>query len=202
MSEEIEDTNALDSFSFFDVLEGTSYPEDSVTVSLNEKAAHQAKKLLLEYQTLENPDEKTLNKFKDDLDKVRADIEKSRVTFDLRGVDAERVTSARDIVEEMFVDKKKTFPGADGRMRKFLPEEHAMDYARMMNAVVMSMYITRVTYHGNGKQFIGLSADEVARFFDKAPSAAKTLLANAVSSLQVDASAYESELDEGFFQKS
>lgn len=203
MTEDItEDTTEFDNFSFLDVLEGTSYPEETVTVALNEKAAHQAKKLMLQYQEMEDPTQEELETFRKDLDKVRADIDKSRVTFDLRGVDAEKITSAGDIVDEMFVDKKRSFTGADGRQRKYIPDEVAKDYARMMNAVVMSMYITRVTYHANGKTFIGLTPDEVAAFFDKAPAAAKAKLAQAVTGLQVDAASYEAELDEGFFPKS
>lgn len=203
MTEEIaEDTTEFDNFSFFDVLEGTSYPEDTVTVALDEKAAHEAKKLMVEYSKMENPTTEELNDFQDRLSKVRKRIDDSRVTFDLRGVDAEKISSAGDIVDEMFVDKKVSFRGADGRQRKYIPDEVAKDYARMMNAVVMSMYIVKATYHKNGKTFIGLSPDDVARFFDKAPSAAKGKLAEAVNGLQVEAAAYEAELDEGFFPKS
>lgn len=203
MTEEItEDTSEFDNFSFFDVLEGTSYPEDTVTVALDERAAHQAKKLMVEHSMMENPTTKELEDFQARLSKVRKDIDESRVTFDLRGVDAEKIASAGDIVDEMFVDKKVSFKGADGRVRKYIPDEVAKDYARMMNAVVMSMYIVRATYHRNGKSFIGLSPDDVARFYDKAPSAAKAKLSAAVQGLQVEAAAYEAELDEGFFPKS
>lgn len=203
MTEDItEDTTEFDNFSFLDVLEGTSYPEETVTIALDERAAHEAKKLMLEFNSMENPSTKELEAFRDKLEAVRKRIDESRVTFDLRGVDAEKITSASDIVDEMFVDKKLSFRGADGRQRKYIPDEVAKDYARMMNAVVMSMYIVKVTYHKNGKTFIGLNPDEVAAFFDKAPAAAKTRLAQAVTGLQVEAEAYEAELDEGFFPKS
>ncbi|AXC36277.1 tail assembly chaperone [Microbacterium phage Fork] len=202
MTEEItEDTTEFDNFSFFDVLEGTSYPEDTVTVALNEKAAYQAKKLMLEHAAMENPTKAELESFQKRLERVRNEIEESKVTFDLRGVDAEKISSAGDIVDEMFVDKKLTFKGADGRVRKYIPDEVAKDYARMMNAVVMSMYVVRATYHRNGKTFIGISPDDMARFFDKAPEAAKGRLADAVRGLRVEAEAYEAELDEGFFSE-
>lgn len=202
MSEEIENTDPLENFSFFDVLEGTSYPKDEVTVSLNESAGYQAQKLMAEAAEMEDPTPEKLEDLRKRLDKFRKEIEDSRVTFKLTGVSSEMISSSKDIVDEQFVDKKKTIAGANGRPIKYLPEEHALDYQRMLNAVVMSMHIEQVTYQKNGFSKIGLTPDEVAAFYDKAPTAAKARLSAAITGLQVDSDSFEAELDEGFFPKS
>lgn len=208
MSEEIElnagDAEIVtpDTFSFFEMMDAVSYPTDEVTVFLDEAAAHSAQKIVREFNEMEDPTEKELKDFKDRIAKLRQRIEDSKVTFYLKGVPDEIVTGAKDMVDERFMDKRKQIRAADGSLRKYLPEEHALAYARLLNATVTSMHIEKAVYHKNGAEFPNPEPDFIAAFYDKAPTAAQQLLSEAVSGLRVQSVEYEQSFDEGFFPKS
>lgn len=197
---------APDDFSFFDVLEGVSYPEDEVTVVLDEKAAYRLQKVMTKADALErqaeDPTQEEIDAIHDELASIRKDLEKSRVTFYLRGVDGEHIGTAKDVVDGRFEDKKKQTVSAQGQPVRYIPESEAQNYARMMNAVVMSMYVVGVKEHRTGKRKSVMTPDEMAAFYDKAPQAAKERLSSAIAQLRVDSDAYEAQLDEGFFPKS
>lgn len=202
MTEEIENQTDFDSFSLFDVLDGVSYPTDEVTVALNEAAAYRAQALVREATELESPTEEQLADISERIAKARQEIEDSKVTFYLRGISDEKIASAGEIVDDLFIDKKRSIKSANGTPMKYLPQEHAKDYSRMLNAVVISMHIERMTEHKTGRTRTAPSMDEIAAFYDKAPLAAKQRLGDAVAKLRVDSGAYEAGLDEGFFPKS
>lgn len=197
-------------FSLYDLLEAVEYPTDEVTVSLNERAAHQLARLDREIKEyLADGDEETgevsderLAEYREKLDNLRAQIDKSKVTFYLRGVPDDVVTGANDIVEAAFDDKKKNTKTADGRIVKVLPENQKLAYMRYLNAVIFSMHIERVYYHGNGATIHRPDPDQIAAFYDKAPAAAQSLLTAKIQALRVEATDYERNFDEGFFPKS
>ncbi|AXC37906.1 tail assembly chaperone [Microbacterium phage Jacko] len=212
MSEEIEINEgdlivpAPADFDMFDMLSGVSYPEDTVTVALNEKAAYELAHLeqdILNYRSEnEEPDEAVLAEYQSQLEEIVKRIEASKMTFHLRGVSDDLISSAGDIAEEKFKDRKLNQKAADGRIVKYLPEGEKMAYLRYLNAVTYSMHITKFVRHSDGAERVSPNADEIAAFMDKAPDAAKQKLVRAIQELRVAAANYEASLDEGFFQKS
>lgn len=197
---------APDDFSLFDMLDGVEYPESSVTVAINEKAAFALGRLdreIKEYlRDNDEHDEKVLAKYRERVDALKQQIEDSKITFHLKGVPDELVTGANEIAEEKFKDRKKQVKTADGRIVKILPDGEKINFMRYSNAVVVSMHVTKVVYHKNGAERTTPSPDEIAAFYDKAPAAAKAILGQAVNELRVDAIDYERNFDEGFFPKS
>lgn len=194
-----------DTFSMFDMLDGVEYPEDEVTVSMNEKAAFDLARLTAEikrYQTeAEELEDSVLEGYRIRLEKLTEAIERSKVTFYIKGVPDEIITGARDIVDAKFEEFKKPIKAADGLIRKILPEHEHLNYTRFLNAVIHSMHVYKVYYHASGAT-TGFSPDEMAAFIDRAPDAAKGLLISKIQELRVKAEDYESNFDEGFFQKS
>ncbi|AXC37907.1 tail assembly chaperone [Microbacterium phage Jacko] len=211
MSEEIEINEgdlivpAPADFDMFDMLSGVSYPEDTVTVALNEKAAYELAHLeqdILNYRSEnEEPDEAVLAEYQSQLEEIVKRIEASKMTFHLRGVSDDLISSAGDIAEEKFKDRKLNQKAADGRIVKYLPEGEKMAYLRYLNAVTYSMHITKFVRHSDGAERVSPNADEIAAFMDKAPDAAKQKLVRAIQELRVAAANYEASLDEGFFSE-
>lgn len=201
---------APEDFDMYALMEGVDYPEDEVTVALNEKAAHRLARLDREIRAYlaegeeegGEHDQAKLAQYRTELDKLQKAIADSRVTFYLKGVPDELVQGANDIVEARFEDKKKQVKTADNRLVKVLPEGEKMAWVRFLNAVVYSMHIQRVYYHKNGATITAPDADQIAHFYDKAPAAAQALLTSKIQELRVDAQEYERDFDEGFFPKS
>lgn len=215
MSEEIELNEgdlvvpAPADFDMFAALEGIEYPEDEVTVALNEKAAHKLASLMAEIQRyqLDHPapedrDQSDLDAFRVRVDELKNTIEKSRMTFYLKGVPDDLLTTAADVAEEKFKDKKKTIADAQGVPQSVLPQAEKMNFMRYMNAVIYSMHIQKFVVHSNGAVRTTPTPDEIAAFMDKAPDAAKGKLVAKIQELRVRSEDYESHLDEGFFPKS
>lgn len=199
-----------ENFSMYDFLDEVEYPEDEVTVATNEKAAHQLGRLASEIQqymadgepeTGEHDPEK-LAEYRKELDSLTAKIENSKITFYLKGVSDERVLEADALVEEKFKDKKKSQRTADNRLVQVLPQEHQKAWMRYLNAVIFSMHIERIHYHGPGVTKIGPTPDDVAAFYDRAPAAAQAILTSRIQKLRVAAEDYERKFDEGFFPNS
>lgn len=216
MSEEIETMNEGDllvpapaDFDMFAALEGVEYPDDEVTVAMNERAAYKLGALMAEitqYQVdhpaPEDRDEKDLAAFQKRHDDLKEVIKKSRITFYLKGVSDDILTTAGEVAEEKFESAKKDMVDAQGHTIKVLPQSEKIRFMRYMNAVTYSMFIQRVHYHSNGVVRTAPSADEIAAFMDKAPDVAKGKLVRAIQELRVKSEAYEAALDEGFFPKS
>ena len=215
MSEEIELNEgdlvvpAPSEFSMFDMLDGVEYPEEEVTVALNEKAAHRLANVMREIRAYQDqhPDESTMdeekvNQFRKDVADLRDTIEKSKMTFYLKGISDDLLTTAGSVAEEKFEDRKKEMIGAEGIPIKVLPQAEKMAYMRYMNAVTYSMFIQRFVRHSDGAVRTTPSPDEIAAFMDKAPEAAKGILVRKIQELRVKSADYEANLDEGFFQKS
>lgn len=210
MSEDIEleagdilsDEVTPDNFSFFDMLEGITYPTEEVTVSLDEAAAFEVSKLQREFDASTDLTEESVAEFGARIDRLRKRLDDSRVTFYLRGIPDELAVTAKDSVDALFMDKKKQVKAADGTIRKYLPEDQGMNYARMLNATVFAMHIEKVLYHKNGFVQVAPEPDHIAAFFDRAPKAAQDKLARSITDLRVDSAKYEAGLDEGFFPKS
>lgn len=205
LNEDVLSSPAPDNFSMFDMLDGVEYPEAEVTVSLNEKAAYKLGRLAADIKRYQadndEHDEKVLDEYRSDVEKLRKEIDDSKVTFYLKGVPDEIISGARDIAEARFEEVKKPVKAADGLLRKVLPENEHINYARFLNAVVYSMHVVKVYYHKNGATG-GSSPDEMAAFLDRAPDAAKGKLVTEISELRVKAADYEATFDEGFFPKS
>lgn len=194
---------APEDFSFFDMLNGVTYPTDTVTVSLDEAAAHAARKLIRDFDAKDEHTDEELAAVQGKIAKLNKRLDDSKVTFHLRGVADDVVATAKDLVDERFMDKKKTVKDANGGLRKYLPEEEAMNYARALNSTVFSMHIEKVVYHKNGAEFRApIDPDFIAAFYDKAPKGAQDKLTAAIHDLRLETQEYEASLDEGFFQKS
>lgn len=216
MSEEIETMNAGDlvvpapaDFDMFAALEGVEYPEDEVTVALNEKAAHRLAALMAEvtqYQVdhphPEDRNEEDLESFEKRVEALKKTIEQSRITFYLKGIPDDILTTAGDVAEEKFEAAKKDVVDAQGNTIKVLPQAEKIRFMRYMNAVTYSMFIQKFVRHSDGATRIAPTADEIAAFMDKAPDAAKGKLVHKIQELRVKSEDYEARLDEGFFPKS
>lgn len=207
MTEEIENTEVepeqsiKDTFSFFDVLEGRTYPTDEVTISIDEAAAYDLEKVAREFSKVTDITNEDVEKYQAKLDALKDRIENSKFTFYLQGVPDDLIEDAKDVADERFDKKKKQRKTADGRLEKYLPEEEQMAHVKFFSAVVMALHVTKIYNHKTGAELVAPSPDEVGHFFDKAPGAAKQRLNTAISSLRVESSAYESTMDEGFFPK-
>lgn len=198
MNDETEES-MRDTFSFFDVLEGRTYPTDEVTICIDEAAGYDLDKITREANALEEPTEEIVAELKARADVLAERIENARFTFHLRGVSDDRVTEAKEVADAEFSPKRKQRKSAAGNIEKYLPEEEALKYARFFNAVVVALHVERIVSHGTGKVMTAPSPDEMAHFLDKAPEAAKYRLSAAIQALRVDSNAYEATLDEGFF---
>ncbi|QAU07380.1 tail assembly chaperone [Microbacterium phage Platte] len=211
MSEEIELNEgdlvipAPADFDMFAALEGVEYPEDEVTVALNERAAHQLAALMREIREYNldhpDPDPEKLAEFRKKAESIKEVIKKSRITFYLKGVPDDLLSNAAEIAEKKFEDKKKTVTDAQGIPQSVLPQAEKMNFMRYMNAVVYSMHIQKFVRHSDGAVRVSPSADEIAAFMDKAPEAAKGRLVAKIQELRVKAAEYEGSLDEGFFSE-
>lgn len=193
-----------ETFSFFDVLEERTYPEDKVTVSIDEAAGYELSKLankLRELRMSENASEEDYKAVEKQADELKERLEASQFTFYLKGISDDSVTDAIEVVDGAFEKKKTQVKAADGTIVRKLPESESMNYARYLNAVVLSLHVQRIVRHKNGSVMVAPSPDEIANFFDKAPSAAKERINTAMQSLRVASSSYEATLDEGFFLK-
>lgn len=191
-----------DTFSFFDVLEEVTYPKDEVTVWTDERAVFDFKKLGIEVDMLTDPDKETIDRLLADAQSLQKRIEDSKYTFKLTGVSDDRIEEAAEVANKQFEDKKKQRKTAHGTIEKYLPEAEQLNYVKYFNAVVMSLHIEQIIRHKDGRVMTAPSPDEVAHFFNKAPGAAKADVNDKIQSLRLKSSAYESSLDEGFFQKS
>lgn len=214
MSEEIETTEAEESvvtpsnFSFYDMMSGVSYPKDSITISLDEAAAYDSMKIMEDFETAKQSEmsatqaKKAVKEFEKRIAELTERVSTKSATFDLTGVASEMVETAKESVDELFMDKRKQRKLADGSLQKYLPEDQQQAYFRMLNATIYALYIERVTYNENGAVFVAPDPDMIAHFYDTAPDGAKAKLTEAIQKLRVAAGQYESLIDEGFFQKS
>lgn len=220
MSEEIEtstdvttDTITPAEFDFYELMTGAVYPKDSVTVTLDESAAYEALKIAREFDEFregdlyaEDPEsdevKEKIAEFEERIEAVKDRVNANSVTFDLTGVSDELIESAKQSVDELFADKRKQRKLADGSIQKYIPDDVAKDYLRMLNATVYSLQIERMTFHKNGAQFVSPDPDKVAHFFDIAPRGSKAIVAGRIHELSVKAQDLVDQMDEGFFPKS
>lgn len=190
-----------DTFSFFDVLEEVTYPNDVVTLYMDEAAAYDFAKLAAEIDITVEPDKKQVAAFKKRAEDLKTRIEKSKYTFYLRGVSDDRVSEAEELVEAKFEDVKRPRKNAQGHIERVLPPSEQKNYLRYFNAVVFSLHIEQIVQESTGRVMVAPHPDEVAHLYDKAPGSEKQKLSNAIGALRVRSEAYERSLDEGFFQK-
>ncbi|QDH48056.1 tail assembly chaperone [Microbacterium Phage DejaVu] len=215
MSEEIETIKDGDivvpapaDFNMFDALEGVEYPEDEVTVALNEKAAHRLANLMgeihryqVDHPAPEDRDPQVIADLAKRVESIKKDIEKSRITFYLKGIPDDVLTTAADVAEEKFEEVKKDAIDAQGNPIKVLPQSEKIRFMRYMNAVTYSMFIQRFVRHSDKAVRTTPTPDEIAAFMDKAPEAAKGKLVSKIQELRVRSEDYEATLDEGFFSE-
>ena len=197
----------VDSFSFFDVLEERTYPEETFSVYLDEGAAYEYAKLRIEVDRVgidldsDDYDDEARKaqgqEFVDRAEALKERMRKSRYVFHVKGVSDDRIVDAKEIVEERFSDKKRQRKRADGSLEKYLPEDVQIDYVRFLDAVMLSLHIQQIEAP-NGKVMTAPSADEIAHFMDKAPSAAQARVRDKIHALRVESADYEAGIDEGF----
>jgi len=217
MSEDIETTDIDESaedvvtpanFSFYDMMAGVSYPKDVITISLDEAAAYDAAKIVEDFEKTDvssltpTQAKKAAKDFEARIAEVTERVSRKSATFHLTGVSSDLVESAKESVDDMFMDKRRQRKLADGSLQKYLPEDQMQPYMRMLNATIYALYIEKVVYNENGVTFVAPDPDMIAHFYDTAPDGAKAKLSEGIQKLRVEAGQYESYLDEGFFQKS
>lgn len=196
-----ENTEAVDpltpeTFSFFDVLEGIEYPKDEVEIYLDERAAHDQRKL---NERVLNPPEggfsegekREILKQKTD---IEARLEASKYIFKLTGVEDDKITNVKTLADEKFNVSRKA---ADGTLRQVLPPEKQMDYMRFFNASVNALHIEQIVAP-DGRVLTAPNVEEIARFYDKAPTSQKQKLNGAIQELSVEASEFENRVDADF----
>ena len=194
-------TETEETFSFFEVLEGRTYPEDEVTVSMDEAAAYDLGKLQRDMDEAKEPTDLEIKEFQERADNLQKRIEDSKFTFHLKGVPDDLIADIKEVADERFHDKKINRKNAQGHIERILPEGENANYMRFFSAVMMSLHVTSIQEHRTGKVMTAPSADEIAYFYDKAPGAAKERLSQAIAALRVASAQYEAQLDEGFFPK-
>lgn len=219
MSEEIETTDIVtdtitpEEFDFYALMSGAVYPKDTVTVTLDESAAYDALHIAQEFDEFrtsaayeEDPESDEVKAkiadFEARIEAVKNRVNENSVTFDLTGVSDELIESAKASVDEQFEDKRKQRKLADGSLQKYIPDDVAKDYLRMLNATVFSLQIERMRFNKVGAEFVAPDPDKVAHFFDTAPRGSKMIVANKIMALSVDAQSLVNQMDEGFFPKS
>lgn len=198
MREDIEAVDPLtpETFTFFDVLEGIEYPKDEVEIYLNEKAGHDQRKL---HERVVNPpeggfsDEEKLEILAEKAE-IEARLEASKYIFKLTGVPDDLITNVKTLADEKFNVPRKA---ADGTLRQVLPEDKQMAYIRFFSSTVNALHIEQIIAP-NGTVLTSPSADEIALFYDKAPTSQKQKLSAAIESLSVAASEFESRVDADF----
>ena len=208
MDEEIELTEAetatlsKETFSFFDVLSGVSYPKDVLTIYMDEAAAYDLEKLLREISGTSENDvtEESVEALRVKAEALKSRIENSKYTFFLTGVSDDRIVDARTLTDKEFEKRKKPRKNASGHIEKYLPEDQQYEWMRYLNAVVQSLHIEQIVAP-NGAVMTAPSPDEIAHFYDKAPGAEKGRLDQAIASLRVKSESYEASIDEGFLAK-
>lgn len=189
-----------ETFSFFEVLAERTYPTDKVTVFLDEQAAYDAHKLALEMDSAKNPTNEDIEEYTERIEALRYRINQSQYTFHLRGISDDHYADAKAVVDGRFKPKQKHRKRADGSLEEFLTPDDQMAYLRFLSALMISLHVEQIV-DPQGRINTAPSADEIAYFVDKAPSAATEALNAAVQALRVSSSEYERALDEGFFQK-
>lgn len=199
-----DNTNASpeNDFFFFDVLDGRTYPEDTVDVFVDEKAVYDYAKAQRAYDAIANPTEEDTKTFSDQVEAFRERILKSQFTFFLKGISDDEVTKSREETDAHFEKLKVQRKAADGMIRRELPEGEATNYLNYFNSLVMSKHVQKIYRHGDDTTRTAPTVDDISGFMAKAPAAAKEKLANAIAALRVESTEYERALDEGFFLKS
>ena len=193
-----------ETFSFFDVLAERTYPTETVTVSLDEAAAYELSKLTDRLRELNKSEDSTDQDYQDiqnAADALKMRLDATKYTFHLRGVSDDRIADAMEAVDAKFEPKRVSRKKADGTLYKELPKSEAMPYARYLNAMTFALHIEQVVKHSNGAVMTAPGPDEIAAFFDQAPTAAQERIATAIHNLRIASGQYEASLDEGFFQK-
>lgn len=179
-----------------------SYPKDTVTVYLDDGAAHEYRKLRAEADLVEGePDQDFIDDFNARLEALREKIKKSERTFYLTGVDADKMKDAMTSSEAHFEDRKVNRKRADGSIVRELPQSAQVDFMRYVSAVTLAMHVEKIV-DGAGREVVAPGPDALLLFLDKAPAYAVREVSQAVERLQVDARDFEAALDDGFFPKS
>lgn len=193
-----------DTFSFFDVLEERTYPKEVLDVFMDEAAAYDLNKLSVEIDMTPREEQtpEKIEEFKQRAEALQHRISNSKFTFYLTGVSDDKIETATEVANSAFEDKKVQKYTATKTIEKYLPESEQLNYIKYFNAVVMSLHVEQIVEHRRGRVMTAPGPDEILRFLDKAPTAAKNALNDAVQALRVRSSAYEGGLDEGFLAKS
>lgn len=198
MGEQIEAVDPLtpETFSFYDILDGIEYPKSEIEIFLDEKAARDQREL--RDRVLNTPEGEFTDEEKADIMRDKANIEArldaSKYIFKLTGVADDLITDVKTLADHKFNVPRKA---SDGTLRQVLPEEKQMDYVRFFSATVNALHIEEIIAP-NGSRMIAPSADEISRFYDKAPTSQKQKLSSAIEALKVSASEFESRVDADF----
>jgi hypothetical protein len=190
-----------ETFSFIDTLAEKEYPSDTVEIFMDEVAAIELAKIAIKIDQIPESDPETLEVFLKDAVKWQKRLEKSMHLFRIRGVSDDTITDIREIAEAEFEGRKKPRRTANGQhLERILPESEQTNYVRYFNALVLSVHIEQIE-RTDGAVLTAPSAEEIATFIDKAPTAGKEKLQRAIAHLRARAEDFERKIDVDFLAK-
>lgn len=190
-------------FDFFSMLDGAEYPEDTVEVYLNEGAAHKSrasKRILASLDPNDPAEDERIEKLVDLIRGYDAQVDASKLTFHIRGVDAELTEAVKPQIDKEFKPRLKYRKRADQSRQPYYNEDDQMAYASALNASVLALYVTKVVTAG-GHELVAPGRDYLYRFLKKAPSSQVQKFERAILGLQVESAQFENRLSEDFSLK-
>lgn len=184
-------------FSFAEVAQGRSYPQDTVSIYLDEATAYKIAEL--EDRANSELDSDVVNKIDAEIAELRIVIEKSKYTFKIHGIPLERrdelLERAREQIKPEF-DSFKNF--VNGRVEK--TEKDSPERDRLYNNMLWAEHITEVVGpDGRVDRNPGIGTAEAIR---KAPISQQVVFTRAIQKLVVAADSFEARIDDDFLAKS
>lgn len=200
----VEDADVLtpESFSFVDVLSERAYPKDRVDLAMDEVAAIELDKIMLQINDIpEGGDSGELEQLLADAERYSQRLDKSTYTFYLTGVSDDTITDLQEIASAEFEPKKKPVKSASGRIERILPESEQANYLRYFNALGLSVHIEQIVHAATGRVMTAPPVEEIAVFMDKAPTSQKVKLQVKINALRASSEAFERRIDADFLAK-
>lgn len=205
--ESVEKAKAPGTFKILDVISGRGYPEQEVTIYINEGIAYQASLVKEQLEELDTKPNSSVNeKKRDELiakqEELLDELAKSAFTFHLRGISEGRR-------EEIYNQARKKYPieyekpsdislltgQKQERIEKESPERDAL-----FTQLLWAECIYKIT-DPDGNEQIGLTYSEVKELRNLMPLASTAAINNAIEKLRVSSAIFMSQVSEDFLAK-
>jgi hypothetical protein len=197
---ETVDSLTPETFSFINTLAEVDYPTDEVEIVMDEKATIELKRILDKLKDVPEDDIDTMEAFLNDAKYWQDRRDASIHIFRLSGVSDDTISDLQDVAAAKFESLRKPRKGVTGQLERVLPESENKNYARYFNALVLSVHIHQIE-RADGAILTAPSAEEVAVFIDKGPTAEKEKLQRAIGALRARSEDFERRIDVGFLAK-